>query len=232
MKLSTTVLIIDEDRRVLKLIVRLLTREGWAVDSAGDYATGIRYFDTHPRPDLVVLRLPSSFADSWDTFLSILELQVVPVLVIASAANEDWGIRALEAGATDYLLLPFKPAALVARVRVAMRTASHRNIPHQQDLCRIGPLTIDEEHHQVLLFDEPVKLSKTEYRLLNYLLRNRGRVLTHRQILENVWGWEYEQNVEYVHVYISHLRRKLEANPNQPDLLLTEHGIGYRFATN
>jgi DNA-binding response OmpR family regulator len=129
----------------------------------------------------------------------------------------------------DYVTKPFSPKVLLARARAALRKGAVASVPEQPTLYQDGYLTVDLARHRVSVDGEPIQLTATEYRLLAYLLENAGRVLTYRQILESVWGWEYRDCVDYVHVYVCRLRHKLEQNPSSPVYFLTERGVGYRF---
>ena len=138
-------------------------------------------------------------------------------------------VRALDLGAVDYVIKPFSPEVLLARVRVALRLAERATPAERPVTYRDDYLSIDLEQRQVLVRGQPIGLSATEFNLLAYLVQNAGCVRTFAQILEHVWGWEYRDSIEYVHVYVWHLRKKLEADPHNPRYLLTEHGVGYRF---
>jgi len=222
------ILIVDDDPGMLALVKRILTAEGAEVYTALDGREGLGQFGAC-RPDLVLLDIAMPVLDGWETCRLMRRLSDVPIIFVTAAAQEDDIVRGLDCGAVDYVTKPFSAKVLLARVRAALRTAeagtSKRRVARYND----GYLDVDLEAHRVRVGGEPVQLTATEFRLLAYLLENAGRVLTYEQILEQVWGWECQDSVGYVHVYIWHLRQKLEQDPRNPSYLLTERGVGYRF---
>jgi two-component system alkaline phosphatase synthesis response regulator PhoP len=167
--------------------------------------------------------------DGWEACRLIRRLSDVPIIFVTALTQEDAIVRGLDCGAVDYIPKPFSPKVLLARARAALRAADAGSKKRRVALYKDGYLDIDLEARRVLVGGEPVQLTATEYRLLSHLLENAGRVLTYDQILEHVWGWECQDSVGYVHVYVWHLRQKLEQDPRNPNYLLTERGVGYRF---
>lgn len=227
--LNKQALLIHENPGVRQTVKRVLGQIGWQTNATASHAEGWDYFGAYPCPDLVLLGLSTAIAGSMETFTAIRESVEVPVIVLASQENEDECLIALERGAADYILTPIKENVLVARVRALFRRDQGVDRQGQHLVFCDDNLTIDLDQGRVFVRGTPVRLSNIEHRLLAYLLQNRGCVLTHSQILANIWGWEFQEKVEYVHVYISHLRQKLEADPRRPRYLLTEFGVGYRF---
>jgi two-component system KDP operon response regulator KdpE len=222
------ILVIDDDPNLRQLITITFTSQGCQVHSAVNGAEGLRLFYDY-RPDLVILDVMMPEMDGWTVCTQIRQLSNVPIIMLTSLGSERDVVRGLELGAVDYIVKPFSPLVLVARANASLRQLLQEQPPPKQTAFADGYLTIDLEKRRVLVNEKPVKLSSTEYKLLAYLVENAGQILATEQILENVWGWEYRDSSDYVHVYISHLRRKIEADPKQPHYILTEYGIGYYF---
>ncbi|MCB9077441.1 MAG: response regulator transcription factor [Anaerolineaceae bacterium] len=222
------ILVIDDDPALCQLISFTFSSQGFQVYSAATGSEGLRMF-YEQRPDLIILDIMMPEMDGWTVCTQIRQLSNVPIIVLTSLGSEQDIVRGLECGAVDYVVKPFSPRVLVARARANLRQVFQAAIPPKTTIFSDGYLTIDLVKRRVLVKNEPVKLSATEYRLLAYLVQNANQVLTTEQILENVWGLEYRESSDYVHVYISHLRRKIEADPKQPRYILTEYGIGYYF---
>jgi two-component system KDP operon response regulator KdpE len=186
-----------------------------------------KFFAT--QPDLVVLDIMMPAMDGWETCRQIRLVSDTPVILLTSLSSDEEIVRGLEAGADDFVSKPFRPDVLLARARAVMRRA--RPLSEQELIRRYadGYLTVDLENRRVTVTNRRVNLTPTEYRLLIYLIRNAGKVLSFTQILENVWGEEYRDSPNYVHVYISHLRQKLERDPHNPQYFVSEHGTGYQF---
>ncbi len=222
------ILVIDDEAVLLKLVEETFNRLGAQVYTASDGQEGLRQFYAH-RPDLILLDLMMPHLDGWEVCRQVRQMSNVP-LILLTAVNRDADIvRGLQYGADDYITKPFSPAILIARVQAALRRSPTGTAENLSDYYSDGYLTIDLEKRRVLVNGKPVRLSRIEYKLLAYLLKNASRVVTFRQILAHVWGEEYHGSTDYVHVYISHLRRKLETNPAYPIYIRTEHGVGYRF---
>lgn len=221
------ILVVDDDLTISQLVKATLAAEGANVFLAADGQEGLRQFYAH-QPDLVIIDLMMPEMDGWEASRRMLDMADVPIIMLTSLHGDEEMVRGLDQGAIDYVTKPFSPRVLAARARSALRHAAAAK-PSGNHSYRDDHLTIDLNENRVLVRGEPVKLTKTEYKLLTYLFRNVGRVRTFEQILENVWGWEYRDSIEYVHVYVSRLRQKLEKDPKTPHYLLTEYGIGYRF---
>jgi len=222
------ILIIDDDVNLGQMIKLTFVRAGAEVFTAVDGRDGLRQFYEN-RPDLVILDVRMPDINGWETCRQIRLLSNVPIIMLTTLDNDEDVIRGLDHGADDFVTKPFSRDVLLARARAVLRRSELLAEPEDQSVYNDGYLLIDLRKHRVQVNNQLVQLSSTEFRLLTYLLQNVGQVLTYQNILDKVWGWEYQDSVDYVHVYISHLRRKLEADPRNPKYLLTERGIGYRF---
>jgi|SRR5687768_10977113 len=222
------VLIIDDDAGFLYLASLLFKKEGATVFTARDGLEGISKLFTH-QPDLTILDVTMPGLNGFEVCQRIRQISDTPIIILTALNDEQDMLRGLKAGADDFLSKPFNPKILLARARTVLRRTEH--LQSQKDSFNYddGHLSIDMERRHVLLHDKRIKLTPTEFRLLIYLVRNPGKVLTFEQILANVWGNEYRGNLDYVHVYVSHLRNKIEENPKSPRYILTVHGIGYIF---
>ena len=228
--MSMHVLLVEDDRALRQTLQSALETEGYVVTGSASCADAMAVLTHHPRPlDLVVLDLGLPDADGSQLLSWVRQSRTLPVLVI-SARHDDVGkVRLLDAGADDYLVKPFNVQELLARMRVALR---HRGMRVQAPVLqhRIGELHIDLERHSVHLAGQPVHLTPTEFKLLARLARQAGQVVTHRQLLVDVWGPEHVDQVHYLRLYMGQLRAKLEALPAEPQWLLTEPGVGYKLA--
>lgn len=222
------ILIIDDDVNLGQTIKLTFARVGAEVFTAVDGRDGLRQFYEY-RPDLVILDVRMPDINGWETCRQIRLLSNVPIIMLTTLDNDEDVIRGLDYGADDFVTKPFSREVLLARARAVLRRSEQLAEPEDQQIYNDSYLLIDLRKHRVQVDGQAVQLSSTEFRLLAYLLQNAGQVLTYQNILDKVWGWEYQDSIDYVHVYVSHLRRKLEADPRNPRYLLTERGIGYRF---
>ncbi|MBV7327298.1 response regulator transcription factor [Chloroflexi bacterium TSY] len=225
------ILVVDDDELILQSMEAILEDEGADVVGAGNGEAALRLFYDF-RPELVILDILMPGLDGWEICKQIRLLSDVPIIMLTGLDDSDDQVRGLNAGADDFIVKPFTEDILLARVRAALRrgalsTNGHsntKNLLYQDDR-----LTIDLVQHQLFIDQQPVKLTPTEFKLLTFMIQNANHVLTYDQIIEHVWGWDGEEDVNHVQVHISHLRRKMETNPRTPKYLLTEHGVGYRF---
>jgi two-component system KDP operon response regulator KdpE len=224
---TTKILIIEDQEEVVQLLRHQLQREGYHVLSACDGVEGLRVLqEQHPHLVLLDLMLPRM--NGWETCRRIRECSDVPIIMLTAMGTEHDKVRGLELGADDYVAKPFSPAELIARVRAALRRYGY---PLTENcMVRIdNRLVIDHARCRVVIDGQEVELSPTEYRILNCFLDYPDRVLTHQSLLTQVWGWEYADETNYLKVYIHHLRKKIEKDPQEPSYILTERGLGYRF---
>ena len=229
MKNQPHILVIDDEPQILRALKTILRERDFRVTTAGTGEEGLALAATEP-PDLVVLDLSLPKMDGIEVCARLREWTQLPILVLSVRGGERDKVAALDVGADDYLTKPFGIEELLARIRVGLRHAVlAKGSPSV--VISSGPVVIDLSTRQVTRDGAAVRLTPTEYRLLAYLSGHAGRVLTHQTLLANVWGDEYRDHTEYLRVYIRQLRKKLEPDPDDPQILLTEPGIGYRFVT-
>ena len=223
----TKVLIVDDEPQILRALRAGLVAHGYQVVSAAD---GEEALDKAAAelPDAVILDLNLPRLSGLEVCKTLREWSSVPIIVLSVRDAERDKVTALDLGADDYLTKPFGADELLARLRVALRHAAREAGP-PEPVVRAGDVTIDLSRHIIKRGDQEVRLTATEYKLLAYLAVNAGRVLTHTQILEHVWGPGYESETQNLRVYVSQLRRKLDPDSVQPQMITTEPGVGYRF---
>lgn len=221
------ILVIDDEPQILRAMRTILTEKEFKVTTASRGEEGLA-LAAASEPDLIILDLGLPDMDGVEVCTRLREWTQIPIIILSVRDSERDKVAALDRGADDYLTKPFGIEELLARVRVALRHSA-RNQGTQSKVVRAGPLMIDLAWHLVKRGEEEVKLTGTEYKLLAYLAAHHGRVLTHKSILTNVWGPADADHTEYLRVYMRQLRKKLEADPERPQYILTEPGIGYRF---
>jgi len=224
-------LIIDDDAKLVQALELYLSKAGYEVITAADGLEGLQEVYAH-RPDLIILDIMMPKMDGWKACRRIREVSDVPIIMLTARGQEYDKVKGLKQGADDYVAKPFGLKELAARVEAVLRRTRLPPPAEGAVLYADEELVIDSERWEVSRGGEPLELTATERRLLFYLVHNAGRVLTHRQLLERVWGPEYIDEVDYVKLYIWRLRQKIEEDPSQPRYILTERGIGYKFAQN
>lgn len=222
------ILVIDDEQQILRAMRTILGQHNYRVITASTGAEGLA-LTTASLPDVIILDLGLPDMDGKEVCEQLRTWTQTPVIVLSARDSDNDKVAALDTGADDYLTKPFSVDELLARVRVALR---HHSLVQgaKTALVQAGEVIIDLANHIVTRQGEEIKLSATEFKLLAYLASNAGRVLTYRAILANVWGFAEANQMEYLRVYILQLRRKLEENPRHPRLIITETGVGYRFA--
>jgi two-component system KDP operon response regulator KdpE len=222
------ILVVDDEERMARFIRLNLEHDGFRVFEAYNGTQAIDRLRT-AIPDLIILDVMLPDFDGFEVLRMIREISAVPTIMLTAKGEEDDRVRGLELGADDYVTKPFSPRELVSRVRAVLRrTESASEGTH--GLIEVDEhLKLDFDRHEVFVDGKLVTLRPTEYRLLYHLVQNAGWVVSHDQILTNVWGYEYRDQPHYVRLYINYLRKKLEEDPANPKYILTERGIGYRF---
>lgn len=223
-----SVLIIEDEPHMRTLLHVTLKQEGYRCIQATNGEEGVTQA-LKGGPNVILLDLGLPDVDGLDVTSRIREKSAVPIIVISARGQEEHKISALDTGANDYITKPFSTGELLARVRVALRSSPPPVEETETGTVRIGDLAIDFDMRRVTVGGTEVHLTPTEYRLLGLLMRSGGRVLTHRQILRQVWGPGYETQVQYLRVYMKKLRYKIESEPAQPKYLINEPGVGYRL---
>ena len=222
------ILVVDDERGLVKVIRLNLEHDGFDVVEAMNGQQAMNQMRT-TLPDLVLLDVMMPDMDGFTVLKLIRDQSQIPVIMLTAKSEEADIVQGLELGADDYITKPFSPRELTSRIRAVLRRGATRNEDETGKIVVDDRLTIDFDRHEVWVDGELVQLRPTEYRLLYHLVKNAGWVLTHDQILNKVWGYEYENEPHYVRLYINYLRKKLEENPRNPKYILTERGTGYRF---
>jgi len=222
------VLVVDDELPIRRFLKAALEGSGYRLTEATSGAEALREAAMRT-PDIVVLDLGLPDLDGIEVTRRLREWSGVPIVVLSARGRETDKIAALDAGADDYVTKPFAIGELLARIRVALRHRA-RVAGGEESAVTVGPLHLDLARRRVTIQGKEIRLTPIEYRLLTALARQRGRVLTHDQILREVWGPAYTRRRHYLRVYMAQLRQKLEADPARPRILLTETGVGYRMA--
>jgi len=223
-----TVLVIEDESQMRRFLRASLPPHGYTLIEAPTGREGIANAGTG-NPDIILLDLGLPDADGIDVTKQLREFTKTPIIILSAREQDQHKVAALDAGADDYLTKPFSVSELLARIRVARRHAENRNDDAGNSVFTVGALRLDLDKRQVLVNEKEVHLTPIEYKLLSTLARNAGRVVTHQQLLKEVWGTRFGTQTQYLHVYMGQLRSKLEAEPTRPRLLLTEPGVGYRL---
>jgi two-component system, OmpR family, KDP operon response regulator KdpE len=222
----TTILTVDDDPHVVRSLRAALESHGYAVRAAPSGASALEACASE-RPDVVLLDLAMPGLDGVEVCRRLRSWSQIPILVLSARVQEAEKVRALDAGADDYVTKPFGTEELLARIRAALRREQARR--DEDPVIRAGPLTIDLLARRVQVNGQEVHLTPTEYELLRVLASNSDRVLTHRHLLRGALGPEYEDALENLRTFIAQLRRKIEPQPSRPRWIVTEPGVGYRF---
>lgn len=230
--MSTTksrVLVVDDEAAILRFLKPALEANGYDMSSTATVADAVKRIAGNA-PDVVLLDLGLPDGDGKDVIRRVREWSDVPIVVLSARDREAEKIESLDLGADDYVNKPFNIGELMARMRTALRHRMQRNA--ETPLLRVGGFEIDAVRHRVTRAGVELKLTPKEFELLSFLARNAGRVLTHRQILAAVWGVAHTSDTQYLRVYIGQLRQKIEDKADDPRIILTEPGIGYRISEN
>jgi two-component system KDP operon response regulator KdpE len=226
---SARILLIEDEQEIRRFLRVSLTAHGYKLVECAKGNDGVLAAASE-RPDAIVLDLGLPDIDGMEVLRQIREWSRVPIIVLSARGQEQQKVEALDAGADDYLTKPFGVGELLARLRVALRHAAVDPSSAWDAEFRSGSLRVDFARRQVFVADREVHLTPTEYRLLGMLVRHAGKVVTHRQLLKEVWGPDNVWETHYLRVYMNQLRHKLERDPQRPEHLLTEPGVGYRLA--
>jgi two-component system, OmpR family, KDP operon response regulator KdpE len=223
------VLVVEDEPQMRRFLRASLTSHDYRVLEAASAGQGLALVTTQA-PAIVLLDLGLPDGDGVEWTRALRGWSRIPVIVISARGKESDKVNALDAGADDYLTKPFGVNELLARIRVALRHAQSGTV--ETPVLEVGPLVIDQLRHEVHVDGRKLRLTPIEFRILTLMARNAGRVLTHAQILREVWGEAHTQQTHYLRVYMAQLRRKLESDLSRPQLLRTEPGVGYRLRDN
>jgi len=227
---STTVLLIEDEPEIRRFLRTTLPQHGYRLIEAATGKEGLAQASAQ-NPDLILLDLGLPDMDGLDIIRSIREWTPTPILVLSVRDREQVKVAALDLGADDYVTKPFGVEELLARMRAAHRHAVQASAEGGESVFAIGDLRVDLLHRQIFVAEEEVHLTPIEYKLLSTLVRHAGKVVTHRQLLKEVWGPLHVEESHYLRVYMRQLRNKLERNPARPRFFTTELGVGYRLRT-
>jgi two-component system KDP operon response regulator KdpE len=224
------ILVVDDEKPLRDFIGRNLAARGFNVYYAANGLEALAIFQTES-VDLIIMDVMMPNMDGLETCRRIRQVSTIPIIVLTALGEESDKVIALETGADDYLTKPFGVNELLARVRAVLRRANWQRNPAttSSDVLRYDQLELDTEAQSATCRGQRLKLTRTEFDLLQFFMRNIGKALPHQTILQQVWGPEYGREAEYLRVYIGRLRRKIELDPSNPEYLQTEYGIGYRF---
>ncbi len=224
------VVLIEDEPQIRRFLRATLTGQGYRLFEATTGADGLVEVGSR-QPDVVIVDLGLPDVDGIDVIRRLREWTAVPIIVLSARGQERDKVTALDAGADDYVSKPFGASELLARIRVALRHTAGASHEADDAAFKVGELRMDLLHRQVFVGDREVRLTPIEYKLLATLVRHAGKVVTHQQLLREVWGPTHTDQAHYVRVYMAHLRHKLEAEPARPQYLLTEPGVGYRLTS-
>lgn len=226
--MNINVLVVDDEKPLRDFVRRNLEVRGYKVLTASNGLEAMAIFKNETI-QLVILDIMMPHMDGLETTRRIRQESHVPIVILTAMGEEADKVRAFDLGADDYLTKPFGVGELLGRVKAVLRRAEWSEpASHEERIVR-GEIEVDLERHKLMVRGEVIDITPTEYNLLVYLMKNAGKALPHRAILQHVWGTEYGDEAEYLRVYIGKLRQKIEADPLKPQYLHTEHGIGYRF---
>ena len=229
MSAKTQVLVVDDEAAILRFLKPALEANGYEMASASTVAEATKRIAAES-PDIVLLDLGLPDGDGKDVIKRAREWSDVPIIVLSARERETEKIESLDLGADDYVNKPFNVGELLARMRTALRHRMQRKA--ETPLLRVGNLEVDSVRHRATRAGAEIKLTPKEFELLSFLARHAGRVVTHKQILTAVWGPAHTEDTQYLRVYVGQLRQKVEEHPDDPRIILTEPGIGYRIAEN
>jgi two-component system, OmpR family, alkaline phosphatase synthesis response regulator PhoP len=228
MQRKASILAVDDDARLLRLVRVNLERAGFVVNTATSGAAALEQMAAEP-PDAVVLDITMPGIDGFALTQHIRDISNVPIIMLTAMSEQSQKVRGLEIGADDYLTKPFDPDELVARIRALLRRSQGAAPEEERHVIQAGDLKIDFMRRRVERDGEQIKLTPTEYKLLQALAQQAGKVLPHADLLSKVWGPEYRDDTDYLWVYIRYLRQKLEKDPSNPQYIVSVPGFGYRF---
>lgn len=226
--MNINVLVVDDEKPLRDFVRRNLEVRGYKVFTAANGLEALAIFQNETI-HLVILDIMMPHMDGLETTRRIRQDSHIPIIILTAMGEETDKVRAFDLGADDYLTKPFGVGELLGRVKAVLRRADWTEPASSEERIVRGEIEVEMEQHKVRVRGEILNLTPTEFNLLLYFMKNAGKTLNHRAILQNVWGAEYSEETEYLRVYVGKLRQKIEVDPLKPEYLYTEHGIGYRF---
>ena len=220
------ILVVDDDAQMRKMLNIFLTNEDFIMEESASGKQALR-MSASIKPDIILLDIGLPDMDGKNVITCIREWSQIPIMVISGRLSDEEIIAVLDAGGDDYIAKPFNVAVLVARIRANLRKAVIRDVGEVE--LTNGRIRMDLLRHEVFLDDDKIALTPKEYEILRYFMINRGRMLTHKQILNEIWGPAHSDNTQYLRVYVGQIREKLEADPANPQIIITEPCVGYRM---
>jgi two-component system KDP operon response regulator KdpE len=228
---AATLIVIEDEAQIRRFLRATLTSEGYQVIEAETGRQGLIEAATR-KPELIILDLGLPDMDGVEVIKALRAWSSVPIIILSARSQESDKVSALDAGADDYLVKPFGAGELLARIRVALRHVSTAANGDEEGVFSVDQLKVDMMHRKITVSGAEIHLTPIEYRLLTVLIKHAGKVLTHRLLLNEVWGPNYVERAHYLRIYMGTLRHKLEQDPARPRFLLTEVGVGYRLAVD
>jgi len=228
MATNKTILVVDDEPRMVQFISMNLDLEGFRVVSATNGYEALEKV-TRELPDLVILDIMMPDMDGFETLEKIREVSTIPVIFLSVKGEEFDRVHGLDLGADDYMTKPFSPRELVSRIRAVLRRTEAKALTARSEIVVDDELCINFDQRKIIVRGQEIQLRPTEYRLLYQLVNNAGKLLSHETLLSRVWGPEYRDEDQYVRLYITYLRQKIEKDPKNPKYILSERGLGYRF---
>jgi two-component system KDP operon response regulator KdpE len=229
MTAGARILVVDDEAPIRRWLKVNLETRGYTVDTAETGEQGIKALENR-RPDLLILDLLMPGIGGIDVVRKLRSGSTIPIIVLSAIGEEAQKVQALELGADDYMTKPFGMEELFARIRSLLRRAA--GATSAAPVFVAGDLSVDFDRREVRLDGQPIKLTPTEYDLLKYMIEHAGKVLTHRMLLQEVWGQAYIDQAQYLRVFVGQLRKKIEKHPGRPRFILTDPGVGYRFCSD
>lgn len=223
------ILVVDDEPQIRRSLQVSLESKGYAVETVETGESAVIAFQNR-RPDVMIVDLIMPGMSGVEVVRRVRDSSTVPIIILSAVGEEPRKVEALEAGADDYMTKPFGTEELLARIRSLLRRAARaRSV---QPVFVVGGLSVNFDRREVMLSNKPVKLTPTEYDLLKYMIEHAGKVLTHRMLLQEVWGPAYIDQAQYLRVFVGQLRKKIEKDPTRPRFILTDPGVGYRFGAD
>ncbi|MBI2868573.1 MAG: response regulator transcription factor [Chloroflexi bacterium] len=223
-----TILLIDDDPQLIRLVRANLERLGYRILIAMEAGSALQLVETES-PDLILLDIMLPELDGYNVCQRIREFSSVPIIMLTAKVEDTDKVKGLKSGADDYITKPFNVQELLARIEAVLRRAGPSQESKTRPSFACGDIRVDFTQRRVMVRGQEVSLTLTEYKLLSQLVNNAGRVMLHKELLTRIWGAEYQDELDYLRAYISHLRQKLEQDPHQPRYILSKPGIGYMF---